>query len=83
MTKKLRNRRLNERYARFHGYFWLTCPSCGEFFGGHEWHDVAGHRSDIPTGEAGTGRGICPVCTAAGVGDRAWATADARGVYPQ
>ena len=29
-------RYLNYLYARFFHYFWIVCPSCGEFFGGHE-----------------------------------------------
>lgn len=23
--------------AHLGGYFWLPCPACGRFFGGHEW----------------------------------------------
>lgn len=23
-------------YAKLNGYFWLPCPVCGEYFGGHE-----------------------------------------------
>lgn len=23
-------------YAKTFGYFWLPCPICGEYFGGHE-----------------------------------------------
>lgn len=36
-------------YARFFGYFWLPCPICKEYFGGHEsggalmYSPVAGH----------------------------------------
>jgi hypothetical protein len=26
-----------KKYADEHGYFWLPCPRCGEYFGGHEW----------------------------------------------
>ena len=25
-------------YAKINGYFWLPCPICGEYFGGHEKH---------------------------------------------
>lgn len=28
---------LNKIYAWFFGYFWLPCPICGKYFGGHEW----------------------------------------------
>ena len=64
--------------ARIHavseGYFWLPCPLCGREFGGHEWRSVGGHVSDIPDnpGVDLTGTGICPDCTAAGEGCRAW-----------
>lgn len=27
---------LHRIYAAVMGYFWLPCPLCGEFFGGHE-----------------------------------------------
>ena len=27
---------LAKLYADFFGYFWLPCPICGKFFGGHE-----------------------------------------------
>ena len=26
----------NKIYAIIFGYFWLPCPICGEYFGGHE-----------------------------------------------
>lgn len=52
--KKL-NRFLNHVYAILNGYFWLPCPICNEYFGGHEykcslmtsWHE---------------GVGVCPSC---------------------
>lgn len=42
-------------YADMHGYFWLPCTRCGEWFGGHEWgpHSVPCLQS--PT----TGHGAC------------------------
>ncbi len=27
-------------YANLNGYFWLPCPRCGRYFGGHEWRDT-------------------------------------------
>lgn len=69
-------RLLHRLYATLGGYFWLPCPLCGREFGGHEWREVGGHLSDIPdevvVGFAG-GTAICPRCTAAGAGCRAWA----------
>jgi len=29
-------RLLNRIYAKLHGNFWLPCPVCGCYFGGHE-----------------------------------------------
>lgn len=61
------------------GYFWLPCPLCGQHFGGQEWDDVDGHDASIPDPErqqdpdrALRGIAICPNCTAAGAGCRAW-----------
>lgn len=64
-------RKVNEWYARAHGYFWLPCPVCGEKFGGHEWEQVDGKPSAIYNDpeNPGKGRGICPACTAAGKGN--------------
>ena len=61
------------------GCFWLPCPLCGQHFGGQEWDEIDGHDSSIPDPDqpqdpesALHGRGICPGCTAAGGGCRAW-----------
>lgn len=71
------NRALARLAANTGGFFWLPCPSCGQEFGGHEWTDVDGHESGIPSevrrdgnGEitSVTSTGICPTCTAKGVG---------------
>ncbi len=69
---------LQHLYAELNGYFWIPCPLCGKYFGGHEWKDRKGHKSDIPVGpRSGTihhGTAICPDCTLAGLGDEAWLT---------
>lgn len=31
-----RFRLVNRLYAFFVGYFWLPCPRCGKYYGGHE-----------------------------------------------
>lgn len=31
-------RLLHKLYAFIFGYFWLPCPKCGRYFGGHEKH---------------------------------------------
>ena len=69
---------LAHAHAVAFGYFWLPCPTCGRMFGGNEWVDYcdrAQHFGTIPR-EPGGGTGICPHCTATGVGCRAWATGD-------
>ena len=52
MSEAVMLRFLNRLYAELFGYFWLGCPLCGEFFGGHEWtnHDSL------------DGKGICNAC---------------------
>jgi hypothetical protein len=50
-------------YAFLLGYFWLPCPLCGRFSGGHEW-DGFNPRASMPVpGEPNRYRGICPSCT--------------------
>ena len=59
------SRRWHRLRALCLGYFWITCPLCGNHFGGHEW------QIDEPDGLPGTnaaGRAICPPCTRAGRG---------------
>jgi hypothetical protein len=72
-----RDRAMAEEVARAAGKFWLPCPLCGTPFGGHEWTVINGHRKDVPdkwtTDEMGivekiSGKGICPDCTAQGLG---------------
>ena len=56
--KKL-GRFLNRIYAALFGYFWLPCPICGEYFGGHEW------KADINAAlytDRGHGNGVCSRC---------------------
>jgi hypothetical protein len=55
-------------YAWLGGYFWLPCPLCGRYSGGHEWRDINGLPSSIPGDRPGTSHGICPACTRAGRG---------------
>lgn len=72
----MRFRWVHRWYARTFGYFWLPCPLCGRDFGGHEWRDIGGNISTIPTDEPGIVEGICPSCTIAGYGwdDGTWMT---------
>lgn len=65
-------RRFHQAWAQAFGYFWLPCPLCGNEFGGHQWRDIDGKPSSIPTEphEPGTAQGICPDCTRAGKGHR-------------
>ncbi len=52
-------RRWNRFYAFINGYFWLPCPLCGAFFGGHEWTN---HDGIPKPGEPSIKRGICDDC---------------------
>ena len=65
---------LHRLYASLLGYFWRPCPRCGREFGGHQWRERGGHLADIPVDDhVMRGTAICPRCTRAGVGCRAWA----------
>lgn len=60
---------VHRRYANRAGYFWLPCPLCGRYSGGHEWRNRNGLPAQIPhPTEPGKGIGICPDCTRAGRG---------------
>ena len=74
MTPIRESREVARLRAQSGGYFWLPCPLCDREFGGHEWRSVGGHVEFIPNnpGVDLTGTGICPDCTAAGAGCRAW-----------
>lgn len=52
----MNHRWLNKIYAKLNGYFWIPCPVCGQYFGGHEWDD----ENTIYEGNRGTG--ICRDC---------------------
>lgn len=56
---KSRWRWVQQVYAFFHGYFWMPCPLCGDFFGGHEWSNRDGVEI---LGEIGVRQGICDRC---------------------
>jgi hypothetical protein len=45
-------------YAFWTNYFWIPCPICGKYFGGHEW------QSEYTLWDKNftTGKGICPRC---------------------
>jgi hypothetical protein len=67
-NKPISNRGHHRKYAEINGFFWLPCPLCGDFFGGHEWKDYNGKSSSIKISE-GRGKGICPSCTKSGKGE--------------
>jgi hypothetical protein len=66
-------REAHKLFAKQFHYFWLPCPLCGTFTGGHEWRDIDGKPSSIPDpdGDPSVSIGICPTCTRAGHGHRA------------
>ena len=49
---------LHRWYAYLMGYFWLPCPLCEEYMGGHEWTNHDGIRGAA----AGMTQGICNAC---------------------
>jgi hypothetical protein len=63
---------LHRLYAWALGYFWIPCPLCGRYFGGHEWREVDGKPASVPDSRGGADIGlsiaICPNCTAEGRG---------------
>jgi hypothetical protein len=73
-------RRVHHWYATAFGFFWLPCGHCGLEYGGHEWRDLDGLPCTIAVQSRATpdglviaeSTGICPVCTRAGYGERAW-----------
>lgn len=59
MTDRLRRRWWNHLRALAGGYFWLPCPECAEYFGGHELRLSDGPRV-IRFGQPN--RLLCPPC---------------------
>ena len=51
---------LHRVYALLFGYFWITCPSCGRWFGGHE--NGGGTLWMSCDGMFRSGRVLCPKC---------------------
>ncbi len=47
-------------YANVFGYFWLPCPICGDYFGGHEAKAVDFVEIEDPLGGKNYKVGICP-----------------------
>ena len=47
----------NKIYAYLLGYFWVSCPICGEYFGGHELLD--GHFITTSIDKKVSGKGVC------------------------
>jgi hypothetical protein len=60
--KRDRHRKIEEKYARANGFFWLPCPLCGEPFGGHEVDWEAVHTFIDSQDSPGYGALICPRC---------------------
>lgn len=58
------DRDFHARYAYRNGLFWMPCPTCRRYFGGHEVGGI------VRTPEKGPGRGmcICTYCTLEGKG---------------
>jgi predicted RNA-binding Zn-ribbon protein involved in translation (DUF1610 family) len=49
--------RFIQRVKAFAGsYFWLPCPICGEYYGGHEWNGGSLMETEYQ------GKMVCPDC---------------------
>lgn len=55
-------RKLHEAYARYNGYFWLPCPVCGEWFGGHEKGGGNARHIEPVEDEPYRAHSTCPNC---------------------
>ena len=53
-------RMIHRLYANALGYFWIPCPLCGKYFGGHEL-DPRLHVG-IMTSAVGILKGVCKSC---------------------
>lgn len=75
----------HRRYAIRHGFFWMPCPMCGRYTGGHEWSDIGELRSVIYVigDREGLGHGICRKCTLAGKGGKTYLRSHLHFVEPQ
>ena len=51
-------RTFHRLWAWFASYFWIPCPLCGEFFGGHEISDLY----LVPATEDSNGKCVCKDC---------------------
>ena len=53
----------HQRHAQANGYYWLPCPTCGRYFGGHEITDsvLDEHQPDDGWERS---HAVCPVCSA-------------------
>jgi hypothetical protein len=48
---------VNRIYAWLFGYFWLPCPICRRYFGGHEWGPSA-----LIVADDRPMQGVCELC---------------------
>jgi len=57
---------LHKWYAKLNHYFWLPCPVCGRYFGGHEKHGKQGIITKREKNEHGAeyeySTGVCEYC---------------------
>ncbi len=56
------SRRVHKAYADCGCYFWIPCPNCQQYFGGHE---IPSPAADIPVFNHSYTSGwmVCPLCT--------------------
>jgi len=56
----MRFRKLNQFLAFVFGYFWLPCPRCGQYTGGHEWNEKDPFQTRMINDHEG--EGLCRDC---------------------
>lgn len=63
----------HQGYAWLIRQFWIPCPNCVAWFGGHEWADVCGEVATVPIPRThAQGAALCPACTCQGWGSSQW-----------
>ena len=62
--KKLKeiDRKAHECYARANGFYWLPCPVCNEWFGGHEQGKGSAVYVEPVPSEPYRSTSTCPNC---------------------
>ena len=58
MTSSKLPRIIHRMWAKIASYFWISCPLCDEYFGGHEISDLY----VVPSTPTANGKCVCRDC---------------------